>query len=101
MTARKRQDKGKKRRESDPTTIKKFIDERKLLLSTAPAVPNEPDRNVTFLPIQVTKKNEPDCDEICNDPKDNDDEITVPDEPAAKGPVRATNHLLDRIEHIA
>ena len=94
-------------RESDPAAVDAFIKERTTFRidlksnqsgkgsnsgkgGSYPVVPHE--RNVIFQPIQdlVTKKNEPDRDETCNDPEDNDDEITVPDEPPAKGPVRAT-----------
>jgi len=70
---------------SDPTTVKKFIDERKLLLSPAPAVPNVPDRYaVKLFPINR------DASEDENEENQaKNGEITVPNEPEPTGPIRA------------
>jgi hypothetical protein len=70
---------------SDPTTVKKFIDERKLLLSPAPAVPTVPDRYaVKLFPINR------DASEDENEENQAENgEITVPNEPEPTGPIRA------------
>ena len=76
-------------RESDPAVVGAFIKERTAYLidlnsnsgkgGSSPVVPQV--RNVIFLPMQVPKTNDDD------DTEDNDDEINVPAEPAAKGSI--------------
>ena len=81
-------------RASDPAVVDAFIKERTAYLidlnsnsgkgGSSPVVPQV--RNVIFSPIQVPKTKDDD------DTEDNDDEINVPAEPAAKGSLRAPQY---------
>ena len=74
-------------RASDPTTVKKFIDDRKILLSKAstctPSQAVPPIRNVIFQPVQIEEINDQDAEDA------DESAISVPSEPSAKGSLRA------------
>ena len=80
---------GKTLRESDPELIKPFLAERKSFLANrkapakTPTIPPEPQRNVTFQPVQFEEI--PDEDPEATD----ESAISVPPEPPAKGTIRA------------
>ena len=80
--------------ESDPTTVQQFRDERKLLLSTAPpSTPPEPTHHPTvptkqLFPIQQVELHVDKNPSAL--PTDDDDAITIPEEPPMKGPIKVT-----------